>query len=98
MSGVSIGSTPFSTSASPTAFDTRCSATSCMICGLKRWRITLAGTLPGRKPGIFAERPSFAAAWPMASSTTVLGTSIVRSRRVSFTSTISDFIVLETCT
>ena len=27
-----------------------------MICGLKRWRITLAGTLPGRKPGIFAER------------------------------------------
>ena len=56
MSGVSIGSTPFSTSASPTAFETRCSATSCMICGLKRWRITVAGTLPGRKPGMRAER------------------------------------------
>ena len=95
MSGVAIGSTPFSTSASPTAFETRCSATSCMICGLKRWRMTLAGTLPGRKPGMRAERPSFAAAWPMASSTTLLGTSIVRSRRVSFTSTISDFMFVD---
>ena len=51
MSGVAIGSTPFSTSASPTAFDTRCSATSCMICGLKRWRITVAGHLAGPEAG-----------------------------------------------
>ena len=29
---------------------------SCRICGMKRWRTTLAGTLPGRKPGSFNVR------------------------------------------
>ena len=32
-------------------------ATSCRIWCLKRWRTTLAGTLPGRKPGILAALP-----------------------------------------
>ena len=54
--GVSTGSTPRSRSTSSTARGIRSSATSCRICGMKRWRTTLAGTFPGRKPGSFNVR------------------------------------------
>jgi hypothetical protein len=54
--GVSTGSTPRSRSTSSTARGIKSSATSCRICGIKRWRTTLAGTFPGRKPGSFNVR------------------------------------------